>query len=162
MKNKDWQEIRELFYLKKFRKLFIGDTENTIIQFFRYCFVGGMATFVDWGTSSILFYLIFQNQNSTSAIISNIISFILGLIVNYTLSKFWIFKLSKVNSNVIEFLGFTCIGLVGLILTIIVTKLFALLMSDFTNIYQITGKIVSTAMAFFWNFFARKYLLFKK
>ncbi|MBQ8824620.1 MAG: GtrA family protein, partial [Ruminococcus sp.] len=94
--------------------------------------------------------------------ISNIISFILGLIVNYTLSKFWIFKLSKVNSNVIEFLGFTCIGLVGLILTIIVTKLFALLMSDFTNIYQITGKIVSTAMAFFWNFFARKYLLFKK
>lgn len=162
MKNKDWHEIKDLFYSKRIGKLFIGDTENTIIQFFRYCFVGGTATLVDWSTSSILFYLIFQNQNSVSAVLSNIISFILGLTVNYVLSKFWIFKSSKVDSNVIEFIGFACIGLVGLILTMIITKLFALLMSDFTNIYQISGKIVSTVVAFFWNFFARKYLLFKK
>lgn len=44
-----WQEVKDILRQKQFGKLFSGDTENTLIQFFRYCFVDGAATVVDWG-----------------------------------------------------------------------------------------------------------------
>ena len=51
---------------------------------------------------------------------------------------------------------------VGLLLTIGITKGFAWALADVTSLYQIISKVVSTAVAFFWNFFARKYLLYTK
>ena len=44
----NWQELRQILKEKQFGKLFAGATENTLIQFFRYCFVGGAATVIDW------------------------------------------------------------------------------------------------------------------
>jgi len=144
---------------KKFSKLFVGDTENTFIQFFRYLFVGGLATVVDWGVSYLLFRFAF---NEHYAIAANSISFVAGLAVNYLISTFWIFKNSAVESKLKEFLGFAAIGLVGLLMTMGITWLFELWLSDSTSAFQILAKIVSTGAAFFWNFFARKIFLFTK
>jgi len=152
-----WQEVKDILRQKQFGKLFSGDTENTLIQFFRYCFVDGAATVVDWGVSSLLFYFVFAQAH---AVVANAISFVLGLIVNYLLSILWIFKKPKTSNRFVEFLGFAVIGVVGLLLTMGITKLFEWWLADITITYQIIGKIVSTAVAFFWNFFARKYLLF--
>ena len=55
----NFQEIVEIFRKGQLGRLFAGATENTLIQFFRYCFVGGAATIVDWGLSSLLFYFAF-------------------------------------------------------------------------------------------------------
>jgi len=96
------------------------------------------------------------------AVAANSISFVAGLIVNYVISTFWIFRNSKVESKLVEFLGFAAIGLVGLLMTMGITKLFEIWLADRTSLYQILAKIVSTAAAFFWNFFARKILLFSK
>ncbi len=156
-KRSAWQEVKDILCQKQFGKLFAGDTENTLIQFFRYCFVGGGATIVDWGASSLLCYLVF---GQTHAALANGISFVLGLVVNYLLSILWVFKKPKTSNRMVEFLGFAAIGLVGLLLTIGITKLFEFWLADITSTYQIISKIVSTAVAFFWNFFARKYLLF--
>ena len=155
--NKALGEIMEICRKREFRRLFIGDTDNTLIQFFRYCFVGGIATVADWGTSYLLFRFVFGESHAVAA---NVISFVFGLLVNYFLSTFWIFKKSKVQNRFAEFLGFAAIGLVGLLLTAGITKLFEFWLADKTSAYQILGKIVSTAIAFLWNFFARKYLLF--
>ena len=38
----------------KIKSLFVGDTDNTFIQFFRYCFVGGFAFVVDFGVMTLL------------------------------------------------------------------------------------------------------------
>lgn len=139
-------------------RLFVGDTDNTLIQFFRYCFVGGFATIVDWGTSFIMFHWIFGNH---LAVLANSLSFVFGLIVNYILSTFWIFKSSKTSNKFLEFLGFAAIGVVGLLMTMLITWLFKIWLSTaLPSAYQILGKIVSTAVSFLWNFFARKYLLF--
>lgn len=51
----NWQEFWQILRHGQFGKLFAGATENTLIQFFRYCFVGGAATVVDWGISALLF-----------------------------------------------------------------------------------------------------------
>ncbi|MBQ6180806.1 MAG: GtrA family protein [Ruminococcus sp.] len=159
MANSQLQEVKDILREKKFGKLFSGDTENTYIQFFRYLFVGGLATVVDWGVSFLLFKYVFQEHYAVAA---NSISFVAGLIVNYVISTFWIFRNSKVESKLMEFLGFAAIGLVGLLMTIGITKLFEIWLADKTSLFQILAKIVSTAAAFFWNFFARKILLFSK
>lgn len=143
----------------KIKKLFVGDTDNTFIQFFRYLFVGGLATVVDWGLSALLFFIVFQQQ---WAILCNGLSFTAGLIVNYFLSTFWIFKNSKINNRFLEFLSFAAIGLVGLLITFGVTWGFEVLLADITPFYQIIAKVISTALSFFWNFFARKFLIFNK
>ena len=157
----NFQEVKDILREKKFGKLFVGDTENTLIQFFRYLFVGGLATVVDWGVSALLFYTVFGEKQSL-AIAANSISFVAGLIVNYVISTFWIFKTSKVENRFVEFLGFAAIGLVGLFMTIGITKLFQVWLGDKTSLFQLIAKVVSTAAAFFWNFFARKILLYTK
>lgn len=54
MKSEHLTEVKQILKQHQFKKLFSGDTENTFIQFFRYCFVGGFATVVDWALSSLL------------------------------------------------------------------------------------------------------------
>lgn len=125
MKTEHLTEVKQILKQHQFKKLFSGDTENTFIQFFRYCFVGGFATVVDWALSSLLFYLVFSG--SGYAALCNGLSFVAGLL-----------------------------------LTIGITKGFAWALADVTSLYQILSKVVSTAVAFFWNFFARKYLLYTK
>ena len=141
------------------KKLFVEETDSTFIQFFRYCFVGGFATVVDWGMSALLFYCVFGTK---LALLCNGLSFAAGLVVNYCLSTFWIFKNSKINNRLLEFLSFAAIGVVGLLITLGITSLFELMLANSTSLYQIIAKVVSTAVSFLWNFFARKYLLFNK
>ena len=155
----NWQELRQILKEKQFGKLFAGATENTLIQFFRFCFVGGAATVIDWGVSALLFFLVFHQSY---AVLANGISFVAGLLANYFLSTFWVFRSSKVQSQLVEFLAFAAIGVVGLLLTLGITKLSEISLGNITSGYQMIGKIVSTMIAFLWNFFARKYLLFSK
>ena len=153
----DAAEALDILTSGKWGRLFSGETNNTLIQFFRYIFVGGLATVVDWGLSALLFYLVFHQQYAVAA---NSVSFGAGLIVNYLLSTFWIFKESRMKSKAAEFVGFALIGMVGLLITAGVTVLFKHLLMDVTSAYQIIGKITATAISFLWNFGARKVLLF--
>lgn len=161
MDNPNLQEVKEILRSKQFRKFFSGDTENTFIQFFRYLFVGGLATVVDWGLSYLLFRFVFHEHHAY-AVIANSASFVAGLVVNYVISTFWIFKNSNVKSRLTEFLVFAAIGLVGLLMTIGITEFFEWWLSDKTSAFQILAKIVATGASFFWNFFARKIILYTK
>ncbi|PWJ15572.1 GtrA family protein [Ruminococcus flavefaciens] len=154
-------EIRQILRDKNFKKLFVGDTDNTLIQFFRYLFVGGLAFVVDFALSYIVFRFVFHEQKEFGWI-ANALSFIAGLVVNYIISTFWIFKTSKVENKVVEFISFAAIGVVGLLITIGITVLFEKWLGDTTHLFQIIAKIVSTAVSFLWNFFARKILLYTK
>ena len=96
----NWQELRQILKEKQFGKLFAGATENTLIQFFRYCFVGGAATVIDWGVSALLFFLVFHQSY---AVLANGISFVAGLLANYFLSTFWSFVLLKCSPGWLNF-----------------------------------------------------------
>lgn len=155
------KEVLDICKTGKFKKLFVGDTENTLIQFFRYCFVGGLAFLADFAVSWLLFRFVFGEQKSFGWV-ANSLSFIAGLAVNYVISTFWIFKNSKVENKFVEFISFAAIGVVGLLITIGITKLFELWLGDKTSLFQIIAKLVATAVSFLWNFFARKILLYSK
>ncbi|MFR4394052.1 MAG: GtrA family protein [Ruminococcus callidus] len=125
---------------------------------FRYCFVGGAATVIDWCFCTT----VFPGVSSELCSSRKWDFFVAGLLANYFLSTFWVFRSSKVQSRLVEFLAFAAIGVVGLLLTIGITKVSEITLGNITSAYQMIGKVVSTMVAFLWNFFARKYLLFSK
>ncbi len=134
-------------------KLFVEPTENVLLQLFRYGFVGGAAFVVDYATLFVL-----TNNVGVQYLWSAAIAFVLGLVANYLLSISWVFRNRGSLSRWQEFLFFAVIGVVGLGFN----ELIMYACTDLMHIHYMVSKLISTAIVFFWNFFARKYLLFTK
>ncbi len=128
-------------------KIFIEKTDNSLLQFIRYFFVGGVAAVVNIG---MLF--IFTDVCHIYYLVSNIISFTLGLIINYILSKRLVFQDKILLSASKEFTIYAVIGVVGLGIDTLLVGIF----TDTFNIYYMLSKIISTLLVFIWNFGARK------
>ena len=141
------------FSLKKLQYIFVGKTNSTLLQLFRYTFVGGFAFIVDFGTLYIL-----TEYFKVYYLVSAGVAFIFGLIINYFLSVKWVFNTRIMENRWLEFLLFTLIGIIGLGLN----ELFMWIFTDILVIYYLLSKIITTVIVYFWNFFARKILLFKK
>jgi putative flippase GtrA len=133
-------------------KLFKHETESTHIQLFRYMFVGGAAFIVDFGSLFILtqFFGIYY-------LISAAFAFILGLAANYALSINWVFNKRTLDNRTLEFGVFAFIGVIGLVLNEILLWFF----TSELGLYYLISKIIAAVIILFWNFFARKFTLFK-
>ncbi len=124
---------------------------NFFTQLFRYSIVGGIAFIVDFG----LLYSLTEWLNFYY-LLSATLSFIAGLIVNYTLSTKWVFYQSSIQNKGAEFLAFSLIGVAGLgINNLVLWGLTAGL-----SLHYMFSKIFTTIVVFAWNFLARKYLIF--
>lgn len=134
-------------------RLFKEKTNNTFIQFFRYCFVGGLAFLVDYG----LLYLL-SDKVGLHYLLSASIAFITGLVVNYLISTFWVFSESKYEDKRKEFAIFAIIGVIGLGLTEGLMWLF----TDLAGLHYMLSKLITAALVLLWNFIARKLILFTK
>ncbi len=134
-------------------KLFVKKTNNTLIQLFRYTFVGGIAFVVDF----VSLYLLTEFAGF-HYLYSAAIAFILGLIINYILSILWVFNGRTVNKKIIEIIIFAVIGIIGLGLNELMIWFF----TEQLTIYYLYSKMISTVIVYFWNFLARKYILYNK
>ena len=134
------------------QKLLKDQTDKTRIQLFRYLFVGGTAFIIDFVSLFILteFFGIYY-------LISAAIGFILGLIVNYFLSVTWVFNRRTLENRTFEFGIFAVIGIVGLGLN----EVFIWFFTQDLQIYYLFSKIFAAIIILFWNFFARKFTIFK-
>lgn len=132
-------------------KLLRDPTDKVFIQLFRYFFVGGTAFVVDFG---LLWAL--TRCCGMHYLLSAAISFAAGLTVNYALSVCWVFNDHVLRSRVAEFAAFVLIGIIGLGLNEAILWGATALM----ELHYLIAKILSAAVVFFWNFLARKYLLF--
>ena len=137
---------------EKLEMLITKKTDETSIQFFRYIFVGGIAFLVDFSSLYVLtdFFGVFY-------LISAAIAFILGLIANYVMSISWVFNRRTLNNKTIEFSFFAIIGIIGLGLN----ELFIWFFTAELNFYYLISKILAAIIILFWNFFARKFALFR-
>jgi putative flippase GtrA len=140
-------------YTEQLLDIFKGRTNNTFLQLFRYTFVGGLAFLVDFSTLFIL-----TEYGHIHYLVSAGIAFIFGLTVNYFLSVKWVFNAHAMENRWLEFVLFALIGLVGLGLN----ELFLWVLTDMLLIYYLASKIITTIVVYFWNFFARKFILFNK
>lgn len=135
-----------------FTYFFLAPTNKWYLQLFRYGFVGGIAFVADYCTLFCCTEYLHVHH-----LISAALGFIIGLIVNYCLSTIWVFSQHTQNSKWIEFSIFAIIGVIGLGLN----EFIIFLGTDICGFHYMISKLISTIIVFFWNFLARKYILFR-
>jgi len=121
-------------------------------EFYRYIIVGGLAFIVD-----IFSLYIFTEYYHIHYLISAIVSFIFGMLVNYFLSVIWVFKNRSIKSKHMEFVIFVLIGIVGLFLNEFVIWIFT---EVIFMIHYLYSKVISAFLIFLFNFYLRKKILF--
>lgn len=143
------------------KKTLVYSNENVIGQFLRSVVVGGIASLVDISLFSMGVNLLGINH-----IAANTFSFVFGLLVNYYLSREWVFN-QKIHNARKDFMLFALIGVIGLILSNFLLFIFVdfrilylLLATPNSRIVKPAAKVIVVAIVFFWNFFARKKFVF--
>lgn len=133
----------------------MGETDhkdNLLFQLVRYAFVGGAAFIADAGS----LWLIYDKLN-IHYLIAAVAAFIIGLAVNYILSKLFVFRQKKKN-KIAEFLVYCIIGVIGLGLTELLLYLF----TELAGFHVLISKAVSALIVLIWNFAARKVILYRR
>ncbi len=134
-------------------KLLKDQTDNILIQLFRYVFVGGTAFVVDF-----FFLYVFSDIFGIYYLISAVFSFIISVLVNYTMSTRWVFNQNNIENRVVEFNLFLLISTIGLVFTEILLYFF----TDICGIHYLISKIISAVIVLFWNFLARRVMFYGK
>ncbi len=132
--------------------LFKSATNNTLVQLFRYTFVGGIAFLFDFGSLYFLTDWMYVHYLASAAL-----AFLVGITVNYLLSVAWVFQVRTMTNVWVEISIFTVIGIVGLGLNEIIIWFF----TELVEFHYLISKLFSTVSVYLWNFFARKLLLFR-
>lgn len=147
------KEFIELLKNRNLKAIFMEPTQNGFLQFFRYLFVGGIATVVDW---SCLYALTELGQ--IHYLISTSIAFLAGLATNYILSKQLVFKANEARvTPVMEFLSYAVIGVFGLG----ITELIMVLFTNRLMLHYMLSKVIATVVVLFWNYAARRFMIYK-
>lgn len=121
-------------------------------EFLRYVVVGGFAFICD---ASALYVL--TASLGLYYLISAAIGFGIGLIVNYLLSRSWVFERRNLTNVPLEATVFTAIGITGLGLNEAILWTF----QSKLGISYLAAKGVSGVAVFVWNFTIRKVALFR-
>jgi putative flippase GtrA len=121
------------------------------VQLTRSLIVSAIALVVDFSALIIL-----KQEFGINYLLAAAISFSLGVLVNYSLSVKWVFAYRQLSSKTHEFIIFVVITALGLLFNLlIIAGMVELLKADYR-----VGKLVSTVVVFFWNFLARKKILY--
>ena len=158
--------MKELFTLLKkgkFKEIFILPTSNAFLEFFRYLFVGGIATVVDWCLSFGGEWAMRQSLELHPQwiyILATTLGFFGGLLTNFLLSRAFVFaaKQARAKTGIGEFLGHFTVGAIGLFLSyLIVWAGTSFVLKD----HYVASRITATVVVFFWNYLARRFFVYK-
>lgn len=135
------------------KRLFSEPTTQPFIQFFRYVFVGGCSFLVDAG---VLWLCVHAGLHY---LVGACFGFVAGLVCNFLLSRALVFRAQAARvGRLLEFAGYALIGLVGLGLTEALLYFF----TEIVLLHYMLSKVIASAIVLFWNFFARKVLLYRR
>ena len=127
-------------------------TNHLFVQLVRYFFAGGLAFIIDFCALFIL-----TEYLNIHYLLSAPLAFLLGLVTSYILSIKWVFDKRNISRKSVEFVIFTLVGLVGLLLN----QVFIWFFTEIMILYYMFSKIISSGIVFLWNFSMKKYLLFR-
>ena len=141
--------------IEKIRSI-VPEKQNVLGQFVRYFVTGGLAFVVDFGVFAIALY-----GFDVHYLLANLIGLMGGNVVNYLLSIGWVFSSEKrtmEKHRLIEISVFVLISLVGMGLNEYLMYVFVGLLM----IQEMLSKVGAAIIVLLYNFFARKFILFKK
>ena len=120
-------------------------------QLVRYFGVAVVAAVVDTGGLWLL-----ATKADVNYLIAAAVAFTLGLLTNFTLARTFVFGATRLPFWA-ELGSYAIIGLAGVVLTEGI--LFASV--DLIGMPLMAGKALALAIVFFWNFLARRYLIYR-
>lgn len=131
---------------------------KSIKQFFSYFFVGGMAALVEWGM-----FFVFSNLLHIYYQGATILAFFFSTMTNWWLGRTLTFKdsayQSKKQKELVLIFG---VSAIGLFLNMILMYVWVSLLGMNTDFRKMIGKVAATGIVFFWNFFIRKYVVYRE
>ncbi len=150
--------------------------KQLLLELIRYCICGGIAFVCDLATKTLFrsvilpdnmgeFWL-FSFRFEYDVIIATTVGFIVGLIVNYLISIFFVFTTEEQKSrgkSVKAFLIYCCVSVVGLLINLSVTQLGCNLL-DATREDTVKFMLIScvaAGVALIWNYIGRKIFVYR-
>lgn len=131
---------------------------NVILEFLRYCVVGGIAFVADF-TTLVAAQELFLKGHVCGVYVSTCIGFVAGLAVNYALSLWFVFTQKKDKGkgrSIGAFIVFGAIGVLGLLWT----ELGMWIGVELLAWNYMVVKIIVTGAVLLWNYLGRKILIF--
>lgn len=144
--------------------------KRLIKEMIRFAIVGVISYLVDTVTFLLFNRVVFgQSSDSQSALTSAalVIGYSVGILVNYALSRVFVFTADYQKENgkgTKSFVVFVVASLIGCLLTVLFTHLFIAVFGlvAFTKPYcDFLGKTVATGLVTIWNYLSRKLFVFK-
>lgn len=120
-------------------------------EIFRYLIIGGTAFLFDYGTLILL-----NKAFGLNYLIAATIAFTIGIAVNYLGSIFFVFQVRSLHNVHMERAVFLLIGIIGLL----INDGMLFLLTGTLLIPVEYSKLITQAIVLFWNFAARKKILF--
>ncbi|HMO41312.1 MAG TPA: GtrA family protein [Saprospiraceae bacterium] len=118
----------------------------------KFAMASGLATAVDYGVYIGLVHYFF------SPVVSNIISYSCGMVINFLLQKRFIFSLQRTVSQAFALSMLVSLG--GLLLSTAIIYLLNRI-TMLTN-YQFIIKLIATGIVFFYNFYLKRFVFEKR
>ncbi len=145
-------ELFTLIRKRDLKGLMVSPSNNLFIQMFRYLFVGGFAAVADFGSYALLLHF------DCNKYLAAALAFVIGLLVNYILSKLLVFRKekAKVKSSIFEFVAYGIIGVIGLGMT----EFIIWFATNSMHWHALLAKLAAMAIVLIWNFAARKIFLY--
>ena len=137
---------------KKLDRLMLEKTDNVLVQLFRYFVVSGLSLVIDVCT-----LFVFTDVLRVHYLASSVLSYALGLVINYYISVNWVFGTRTYSDRRKEFAIFVGIGIAGLGVNTLVMWICASLFS----LYYLAARVVSAAIGYSWKYAARRLILFR-
>lgn len=150
--------------------------KNLIKEILRYCVAGGSAFVCDLITKTLFYsvllpenmgnFSIFGFENEWNVTLSTTAGFVVGLIINYIISIFFVFtseSQKKKGKGLKAFLIYLCVSIVGLLVNIGVTQLGCNLLSvskDDTIMFMFVS-CIAAGVALIWNYIGRKIFVYR-
>lgn len=128
-----------------------GSRVSLARQLVRYFGVAVVAAVVDTGTLWLL-----ASQAHVHYMIAAAVAFTLGLLTNFGLARTFVFGASRLPFWA-ELSSYAVIGIAGVALTEVVLFVGV----DLVALPLLIAKAFALAIVFFWNFFARRFLIYR-
>ena len=143
-----------------------AETKSNLYEFLRYAVVGGISAVADMAVNYVaLFYLFGATKDDTGMVILSVaLGFVVGLLLNFFLSNVFVFTTEaqqKQGKTMRAFLIFAAVGLIGLLLSELLTLLGVLLIGD-EGIFYILLSCFVKGIVLIWNYVGRKIFVYRE
>jgi putative flippase GtrA len=151
------------------------ERRQDLIRFLKFCFVGVIGTFIDFGTFNLMHHVLGVHQ-----VPSNTLSVSAAIVNNYLWSRYWVYAETKNHQGGKKFVRFVVVSTIAWALNTsilwstdhwilgergllagLVSRLAAAVGMEHHVFSSNAAKVIATNIVLFWNFFANRFWTFR-